>query len=217
LELVRTNTTAIINVFHFDFKPPFLMARPDDAAKVKHDVLSLFIDSACVSGNFMKIFSLFNPSDKLDGKASRSLRTVRTFYGIDRLDIFERYVKELNKIVMKKMEKGRRDNQLMQRAMDSLERGTLTEMTPGLKSALEELFVMVWKAVVGKDPEPESNVQDLKRFMANEEEDEEEDDEFVNEDSSVDEDDESGRARPGSGETTGDVDSEEESESESAS
>ncbi|KAK8891884.1 hypothetical protein M9Y10_029106 [Tritrichomonas musculus] len=188
-KLVRPNSVNITSFFHFDFKPPFLMAKPDDITSVRHDVLQLFVDSAAASGNYQKLFGLFNPSMKLDRKASKVLSKNRIIYGIDRLDVFAKYIKELLKVLVQKGDKIKND--LMERAIDALARGAQVELTDNLKEPLEELFNYLWKRQTGNDPPPEASVNELINMIMgrDEEEDEEEDADFVDESNNEDNDD----------------------------
>lgn len=194
-KLVRTQSVNINMFFHFDYKPPFLMERHDDITNIRHDVLQIFIDSSCASGNFTELFGLFNPSRKLDHKASKVLTRNRTIYGIDRLDIYERYVRELSKICK---DKSNLKKAIIERALDALIRGTQIECTDGLLDALEELLSVMWKNETGNEPTEETTVQDLINMIngvddddeIDEEEDEEEDGNFVESDEEIDDDNE---------------------------
>ena len=216
-DLVRANYANIVNFFHFDFRPPFLMARPDDNNQVRHDVLQMFIDSAAASGNYMKLLGLFNPSNKLDQKASKVMTKNRYIYGIDRYDIFEKYTRELTKIAEEKMQKKGLDGPMTERVMDAIIRGQALETTEGLKQALDELFVIAWKDITGKDPTPEATVNELVRIHLDNEDDydddEEEDGEFVD-DSDEEDNDEQNQGEPETESPTEEGEEEEESANE---
>ncbi|OHS95806.1 hypothetical protein TRFO_38053 [Tritrichomonas foetus] len=185
LKLVRPQSVNITNFYHFEFKPPFLLAKPDDSYNVRHEILKLYVENATASGNYLKLFGLFNPSMKVDRKASKVLSKNRIIYGIDRLWVFEKYIRELTKACIAKGEK--MDSNLIDRAIDSLARGTQVELTDGLKEALEELFNFMWKLNKGSDPPPDASVSELINIITGqEEEDEEEDTDFKESDSEED-------------------------------
>jgi hypothetical protein len=199
------------------------MARPDDGASVRHEVLQLWVDMAAASGNYLKLFPMFDPWGKLGQRASRVLKTSRIIYGVDRIYIYEKYLGELMKVVEKKMEKGHLDRSMTERVLDALLRGQQIDLSPGGKEILGRLLQMSWKRLVGKDPTPEITVQELmKQLMGTEEEedDEEEDEEFVDS-SGEDAENESKRAKEkgstnGTAETTeSETDEEEETSEES--
>jgi hypothetical protein len=131
--LVRTTAMPVTNISAFDFKPPFLMARSDDVPRVRNEVLQLFVDSPIASGNCVKLFFLFNPTKKVDQKVSRVLTKSRVLFGVDRLLIFEPYVRELTDLVAKKAEKGSIESALMDRALDSLVRGSQLEVSAAMR------------------------------------------------------------------------------------
>lgn len=178
-KLVRPKSVNITNFFHFDFKPPFLMAKPDDITLVRHDILELFVDSATESGNYKELFGLFHPSMKIDRKTSKVLKNNRNIYGIDRLDIFAKYIKELTKELISKGDKIKND--LLERALDALCRGGQVELTDNLNEAMTGLFNFMWKRQTGNDPPQDASVNELINLITgkDEEEDEEEDDDFI--------------------------------------
>jgi hypothetical protein len=180
--LIRTTVPNIINCFYFDFKPPFLMARPDDGASVRREVLQLWVDMAAASGNYLKLFPLFNPSGKLDQRASRVLNTSRVVFGVDRISICEMYLGELVNAVERKIEKGHLDRSMTERVLDALVRGQQIDLSPSGKEILGRLLQMCWRSLVGKDPTPDITVHELMKQLIDteeEEDDEEEDEEFV--------------------------------------
>jgi hypothetical protein len=179
--LVRATTPNILNLFYFDFKPPFLMARPDDGARAKHDVLQLYVDTAAASGAYLKLFPLFNPSGKLDRKPSRALKTSRVIFGVDRIEIFEKYTVEFLKVVERRMEKGHLDANTTERALDALVRAGQLDTAESFRAALAALLRHTRRSMVGADAPPDATVADLLKQTAEteEEDDEEEDEDFV--------------------------------------
>jgi hypothetical protein len=210
--LVRITALPVTNIFSFEFKPPFLMARPADVSRIRTEVLEQFISSAIASGNFMKLLFLFNPTNNIDQKVSRVLTRNRFVYGVDRIYVFELYVRELINLVAKKSEKGSLENALVDRALDSLVRGSQIEVSENLRGYLDQLFALTWKVTAGEPAPPEATVKDLIRLISDteEEDDEEEDEDFVDSPSSGETDDE---ARPVSKRATVEPESIEESES----
>ena len=200
-KLVRPQSVNITSFFHFDFKPPFLMATPDDSNTVRHDILQLFVENAVKSGNYFKIFGLFNPSFKLDRKASKVLSKNRIIYGIDRLWVFEQYVRELTKQYIAKGDKV--DNNLQERAIDALARGAQVDSTESLTDALEALFNYIWKKLNDSDPPPGASVNELINMLTGQEEedDEEEDTDFVKESDSDEDSDRNGEADEADGDS----------------
>jgi hypothetical protein len=180
-DLVRTNVPNIVDCFHFDYKPPVLMARPEDEAQVRHQMLRMWVETASASGNYVKLFPLFHPSGKMDQRASRATKTIRLIFGVDRVEIFELYVSELIKVVEKKLEKSHLDSNLTERILDALGRGQQVDISNLGKDLLTQLLYIAWKALLGKDPTPESSVNELmkQRIDTEEEDGEEKDEDFV--------------------------------------
>lgn len=193
-KITRNNSSNIFNFFHFDFHPPFLMARPDDINMIRAEILNIFIYTASKSGNYKSLVCLFNPSRKFDKKASKVLKTNRFIFGIDRIDIFEIYVEELTKII-ETGDKFNKDPLLKEMGIDALVKGTQIEISEQFNEKLEHLFAVMWKKQTGQDSTEESSINDLINLIngrePNEEEDEEEDGEFVDnsESDDVEEDD----------------------------
>jgi hypothetical protein len=211
--LVRVTSFPVTNIFAFDFKPPFLMARPDDISRIRAEVLQLFVDSAIASGNFTKLVFLFNPTNNIDQKVSRVLTKNRVIYGVDRLLVFELYVRELVNLVSKKSEKKSLESALLDRCLDALVRGSQVEVSPNMRTYLDQLFGMVWKTVNGEPAPAEATVKDLLRLITDtEEEDEEEDADFVESSGDGDTDDEA-PAKRRAPEATEETEGEEEEES----
>jgi hypothetical protein len=180
--LVRTTVPTIVNLFYFDFKPPFLMARPDDGARVRHEVLDIFVNSAAASGSYLKLFPLFNPSGKLDRKHSRALKSSPVLFGVNRITIFEKYTEELLKVVEKK---GKLNRDMSERALDALVRASQLEVSEHFRELIRRLLKFTWEKMVGGEMPQDATVPELLRqITAEEEDDEEEDEEFIEESSS---------------------------------
>ncbi|KAH0785801.1 hypothetical protein GPJ56_010201 [Histomonas meleagridis] len=196
-KIVRPNCLNINNFFHFEYKPPFLMERIDDYKQIRHDILDIFINSACASGNFKELMRLFHPSGLLNQRPSKVLSQNQSIYGINRQDIYEKYVRELSKVCGVK---GDVKKEYIERAIDALARGTKMNCTDSLIDALEELLSIMWKRQTGKEPTEETTVQQLINLIngidddENEEEDDEEEDGTFVDESSDDDDDEASEA-----------------------
>lgn len=194
-KLVRPQSVNIVSFFHFDFKPPFLMAKPNDITQIRRDIIELFVKNAADSGNFQSLFVFINPSMKLDGKVSKVLKSSgRIIYGVDRMKIFALYVRELTKMVIAKGDRitNEKDKDKPQeRAIDVLMRASHIDLTDELNEALEELFNYLWKKYTGTEPTAEASTNQLINIMSgrsDEEEDEEEDGDFVDKSSDDDDD-----------------------------
>ncbi|EAY06504.1 hypothetical protein TVAG_257430 [Trichomonas vaginalis G3] len=221
----RTRSMNINNFFHFDFKVPFLMGSPDDLEQTRRDLLQVYVDCACKSGNFTQVFTLINPNNKADRKLSRVFKENRFVYGIDRTEIFVRYTQELVPAYEKSKKKD-----IEERSLDALWKSVLIldmkekngnraipeNLVKEVERVQKQLLEVCWKKLIGENLPEGATVDDLfvklNGVVEEEEDDEEEDGDFV--DSGDDEEEDGGAAEEGAPNEGGDDDAAEEDEGE---